>query len=110
MITILLLAVAGAVLAAVVGTLWYSDKTPMGKLHLRSLGFDTLSEEERKAKMQEGMRMMPKMYAAQMALSFLTAFGAVFIVRESLRNGLPFPIAVGFVAFNWLCFMVPVVG
>lgn len=110
MLSILLLGLAGAVLAAVVGTLWYSDKTPMGKLHMRSLGFDKLSEEEKKAKRQEGMKMMPKMYAAQLALSFLTAAGTAFIVKESLQNGLTFPMALGFVAFNWLCFMVPVVG
>ena len=110
MITILLLSIAGAVLAAVVGTLWYSGSTPMGKIHMRYLGFDKLSEEEQKQKMTAGKAMMPKMYAAQFGLSFLTAFSVVLVVIMSMRNGLSFAMAAGFVAFNWLCFMVPIIG
>lgn len=110
MTTILLLALAGAVIAAVVGTFWYSDKTPMGKLHMRSLGFDKLSDEQRKAMIAEAKPKMPKMYALQMALSLLTAFAVVFIVTMSVENGLPFSVALGFIAMNWLCFVVPTIG
>ena len=53
MLTILLLALAGAVIAAVVGTFWYSPGTPMGKIHMRYLGFDKLSDEEKKKKIEE---------------------------------------------------------
>lgn len=109
-ITIFLLALAGAVLSAVVGTLWYSDKTPMGRLHMRYLGFDKLTDEEKKKKMAEGMSMMPRVYAAQMALSFLTALATVFIISMSMQNGVPFMMALGFVVFNWLCFSVPMIG
>ncbi len=110
MTTIILLSIAGAVIAAIVGTLWYSDSTPMGKLHMRSLGFDKLSEEEKKRKIEEAKPKMPKMYAAQLALSFLTAFSVVFIITMSVQNGLSAWMATGFVAMNWLTFIVPTIG
>lgn len=110
MITILILAIAGAVIYAVIGTLWYSNKTPMGKIHMRYLGMDKLSDEERRQKMEAGKSMMPKMYAAQMGLSLLTSFWVVFVVTESLHNGLSLSMAVGFAAFGWLCFTVPAIG
>ncbi len=110
MITVLLLSLAGAVIAAVVGTFWYSPGTPMGKIHMQHLGFDTLSPEEQKNKMQQAKPMMPKMYAAQMVLSLLTSFATVFILVMSVKNGVPFSMALGFVVFNWLCFVVPTIG
>jgi hypothetical protein len=110
MTTILLLSLAGAVIAAVVGTFWYSNATPMGKIHMRYLGFDTLSPEEQKKKIEEAKPKMMKMYGAQMALSLLTSLATVYIITMSVQNGVPFWMAVGFVAVNWLCFMVPVVG
>lgn len=110
MITIILLALLGAVIAAVVGTFWYSNATPMGKIHIRYLGFDKLSEEERKIKMEEAKPMMWKMYLSQMILSFLTAFAVVFIVVTSLQNGLSLGMAISFIVLNWLCFVVPTIG
>lgn len=110
MLTILLLSLAGSVIAAGVGTLWYSNATPMGKIHMQYLGFDKLSEEEKKQKMEAAKPMMFKMYAGQMALSFLTAFATVFIVTTSIKNGLSLTLAMGFVALNWLCFVVPTIG
>lgn len=110
MITILVLSLVGAVLAAVIGTFWYSDKTPMGKIHMRSLGFDKLTDEEKKQKMQEAMPMMKKMYAGQMLLSLLTSFAVVNIMTMSVQSGMSASYAFGFVAFNWLCFMVPIIG
>lgn len=110
MLTIILLAIGGAIIYAVIGTLWYSDATPMGKIHMKYLGMDALSPEDRAQKMESGKAMMPKMYAAQLALSFLTSFWVVFVVLESLHNGLPLAMAVGFAVFSWLCFTVPAVG
>lgn len=110
MLSIILLSIVGAVLAAVVGTLWYSNKTPMGRIHMHYLGFDKLSPEEQQNKMQTGKSMMPKMYAGQMILSLLTSFAVVFIITMSVRNGVPFTLALGFVVLNWLCFMVPIIG
>lgn len=110
MTTILLLSLVGTILSVVVGTFWYSNSTPMGRVHMQYLGFDKLSVDEQKRKMEEAKPMMPKMYASQMALSFLTSFATVFIVTMSIQNGLNLGMAVGFVVFNWFCFMVPVVG
>jgi len=110
MITILLLSVAGAVIAAIVGTFWYSNATPMGKIHMKFLGFDKLSPEEQKRKMEEAKPMMPKMYAGQMILSFLTSFAVVFVVIQSLHNGLSLWLALAFPIFSWLCYMVPIIG
>ncbi|MDE2001870.1 MAG: hypothetical protein KGI60_04895 [Patescibacteria group bacterium] len=110
MTTIFILSLAGAVISAAVGTFWYSNKTPMGRLHMTYLGFDKLSPEEQQQKIALGKSMMGKMYAGQLALSFLTSFATVFIIVESVRNQVPFLLAAGFVVFNWLCFMVPSVG
>lgn len=110
MATLLLATVLGAVLSAIIGTFWYMEKTPMGKIHMKYLGFDKLSHEEQKKLIEEMKPKMWKYYALQMALSMLTAFAVVFIVIMSTVNGLPFIVTVGFVTMNWLCFMVPVVG
>jgi hypothetical protein len=110
MITIFLLAIAGAIIAGVLGTFWYSPKTPMGKIHMKCVGFDKLSAEEQKKKMEEAKPTMWKKYLGQMILSFLTAFSVVFIVTLSVKNGLPLSMALIFVVANWLCFMVPIIG
>ncbi|NDE68109.1 DUF1761 domain-containing protein [bacterium] len=110
MTSIILLAILGAVLSAVVGTIWYSMGTPMGKIHMRYLGFDRLTDDEKKQKMEEAKPMMAKMYGGQMLLSLLTSFATVFIITMSMRNGLTFGMALGFIVMNWLCFMVPIIG
>ncbi len=110
MTTTIVLSLIGAVIAAVVGTFWYSNATPMGKIHMKYLGFDKLSEEEKKRKMEEAKPMMWKMYGAQMALSFLTAFFVVFVVRLSVQNGVTVLMAVSYPVLAWLCFVVPTIG
>ncbi|MDE2188566.1 MAG: DUF1761 domain-containing protein [Patescibacteria group bacterium] len=110
MLTIILLTIAGSIIAAVVGTLWYSNKTPMGRAHMRYLGFDKLTDQEKKQKMEAGKSMMPKMYALQFVLSLLMSFAVVFVIFESIHNGLPFSVAVAFPIFTWLCYVVSVVG
>ena len=107
---VVILALVGTIIAALVGTLWYSNSTPMGKIHMRYLGFDKLTPEEQKKKMDEGKAQMGTMYAGQMALSFLTSLFVVFVVSQSLRNGLPMAMAIGFPVLSWLCFVVPTVG
>lgn len=110
MTTIILLSLAGAVIAAGIGTFWYSNGTPMGRIHMRYLGFDKLSPEQQKQKMTEAMPLMPKIYAAQFVLSLLTSFAVVFVVTMSVQNGVPLWMAIGFPVMSWLCFMVPVQG
>ncbi len=108
--TIFLLSLFGTIISAIIGTIWYSDKTPMGNIHMRYLGFDTLSKEEQKKKIEEAKPKMMKMYLAQMGLSLLTTLAVTFIIITSLKNGLSLLLALGFVAMNWLCFMVPIIG
>lgn len=110
MITTIVLVLAGVVIAMAVGSVWYSPKTPMGRLHMRYLGFDTLTPEEQQAKMAAAKPMMAKMYAGQAVLSLLISFSVVYVVAESIHNGLSAPMAVAFPLFNWLCFVVPVIG
>ncbi|HEY0964471.1 MAG TPA: DUF1761 domain-containing protein [Candidatus Paceibacterota bacterium] len=108
--TIFLLALAGTVLSMIVGTFWFMPQTPMGRLHMKYLGFDKLSHEEQKRKIEEAKPTMPKTYAGQAVLSFLTSLAVVFIVTMSMQNGVPREGALGFIVLNWLCFMVPVAG
>ncbi|MES2223578.1 MAG: DUF1761 domain-containing protein [Patescibacteria group bacterium] len=110
MITVTLLSLLGAAIAAIVGSFWYSNSTPMGRIHMKTLGCDNLTPAEMKKKMEEAKPMMGKMYAAQIGLSFLTSFAVVFIVTTGMRNGLSFGMALGFIAMNWLCFIVPTIG
>ncbi len=110
MIPVIILSIVGAVIAAVVGTLWYSEATPMGKIHMKSLGFDKLSKEEREKKMKEAKPKMMKMYTAQMLLSLLTSFAVVVIMTISIEQGAPLWLGLVVVAINWLCFMVPIIG
>jgi len=110
MISTIFLTLAGVVISVVIGTLWYMPKTPTGKLHMKYLGFDKLSPEEQKQKIEEAKPMMPIIYGAQMVLSLLTSVAVVFIVSVSLANGVTFVTALGFLLINWLCFVVPAVG
>lgn len=110
MLTTLLLALAGTVIALIVGSFWYSNATPMGKLHMRYIGFDKLSEEEKKKKIEEAMPKMWKTYAMQFMLSFLTSFAVVYVVTLSVQNGVPLTMAALFPLMSWLCFVVPTVG
>ena len=110
MTSLFLLSFFGAIISAVIGTIWYSSVTPMGKVYMEYLGFNKLSKEEQEKKIKEMKPKMPKMYLAQIGLSLLTSFATVFIVGMSMGNGMPFFMALGFVVMNWLCFMVPVIG
>ena len=110
MITSILLVLAGVVVSIIIGTLWYMPSTPTGKIHMRYIGFDKLSPEEQKLKMEAAKPGMPKIYAAQMLLSLLTSTAVVLIVTMSVTNGVSLLVAIGFLVFNWLCFVVPTVG
>lgn len=110
MITIILLSIVGAIISAVVGTLWYSDKTPMGKIHMKAMGCANLSTEEMNKKMEEAKPHMKKMYGGQFILSFLISFAVVSIVTTGRQNGLSLGMVTSFVLMNWLCFIVPTVG
>jgi len=108
MTTIILLGILGAVISALIGTFWYSMKTPMGKLHLQSTGFLNFSKEEQERKIEEMKPKMWKYYIAQMFLSFLTSAFIAYIMMA--QKGFGAAIIYGEVALVWLCFTVPVIG
>ncbi len=107
---IILLSLGGAVIANIIGTLWYSMKTPMGRLHMKYIGFDKLSPEEQKNKIAEAKPHMWKSYLAQMILSLFTSFFIVFVTTMSVAHGEPAKIVFFYIIFAWLSFMVPVIG
>lgn len=109
-LTVILLTIAGAIIAAMVGTFWYSPMTPMGRLHMKTLGFDKLSKEEQQKQMEEVAPKMWKYYVAQLVLALLLSLATVFIIMMSVQNGVSFMLAMGFVLVNWLTFMVPAIG
>lgn len=107
---IILIALLGAVASIIIGSIWYSDKTPMGRLHMRVLGFDKLSKEQQQKLIEEAKPTMWKSFLGQFILSALTAFYVATIAVMGTSNGLPFSMAIGYGAMAWLCFIVPVVG
>jgi hypothetical protein len=110
MLLILTLAVVGAFLASAVGTVWYAPQTPMGRIHMQYLGFDTLSKEAQAEKLAAEKPNMPKRYVAQLGLSFLTSFFVVFVLVMSAQTGVSMVSAVLFSIMGWICFVVPTVG
>lgn len=107
MLTIILLGILGAIISAVIGTFWYSMATPMGKVHMASLGFDKLSKEEQDKKIAEAKPNMWKSYLLQMFLSFLTSafIAAILSYQKSMLAAV-----YGEVFVIWLCFTIPLIG
>ncbi len=105
--TIILFGILGAVISALLGTFWYSMKTPMGKVHMASIGFDKLSKEEQDKKIAEAKPNMWKSYLLQIFFSFLTSIFIVFIVMQQKNQ-------IGYVYLEiiaiWLCFTLPIIG
>lgn len=111
MITILLVAVLGAVISAVVGTIWYNPEwTPMGKWHMQYLGFDKLSKKEQEDLRNKAMPNMWKTYSAQLTLSLLTSFFIAIVTSYSVQNGAPASSVFYYIPMVWLCFTVPMIG
>lgn len=104
MTTMILLALLGAAIAAIVGTIWYSMATPMGKWHMQYLGFDKLTPQEQHQKMQEAKPKMPLMYGAQLLLSFMTSLFIVFVASQV--GGMVY----GYIAMIWAAFVIPLIG
>lgn len=108
--TIILVGFLGAVISAITGTLWYMDTTPMGKWHMEYLGFDKLSEEEKKKLIAEAKPKMWKSYLAQLMLSFLTDYFIAFVTSYTIQNGGPATAVYYYVPMIWLAFTVPMIG
>lgn len=105
---IILLGIIGVVISVAIGMLWYSMKTPMGKIHMESLGFTKLSKEEQEKRMEEMKPQMWKYYVGQIILSLLTSLFIAFIMIE--QKGFGSGIIYGEVGLVWLCFTVPMIG
>lgn len=110
MATSLFVGIIGAVISAVTGTLWYSGGTPMGKWHLQYLGFDKLSDEEKKKRMAEAKPRMWRQYSAQLGLSFLTSCFIGFVTSYTVKSGGPASAVYFYVPSIWLAFTVPMIG
>ena len=108
--TIILIGILGAIVSAVVGTLWYSGSTPMGKWHMEYLGFDKLSPEEQQKLIAEQKPKMWKTYLAQMLLSFLTASFIAFVTSYTVQNGGPATAVFYYIPMIWIAFTVPMIG
>lgn len=107
---IILITLIGALVSIIIGSIWYSDKTPMGRLHMQVLGFDKLSKEQQLKLIEEAKPHMWKSFLGQFILSGLTAFYIANIAVMGTGNGLPFAMIIGYSAMAWFCFMVPVIG
>ncbi len=110
MLSILVVTFLGAVLGALIGTVWYGPFTPMGRWHMAYLGFDKLTKEEQAKKIAEAKPQMPKQYALQFLLSALNSFFVAFVMKNMVANGQPKAGTFGYLAMIWICFVVPVVG
>ena len=107
---IILLGVLGTVISTIIGTLWYSMKSPMGKVHLESLGFTKLSPEEQKKRVEEMKPKMWKYYLLQMLLAFLTSVFIAFVLIAQKAFGLSSAVVYGELGLIGLCFTVQIVG
>lgn len=110
MFTIIITGIVGTVLCAVIGTFWYSGATPMGKWHMQYLGFDKLSDEQKKEMMVKAKPRMWKNYSAQMILSLLTSLFIAFVTSYTVQNGGPATATYYYVAMIWVAFTVPMIG
>lgn len=107
---IILITLIGALVSIIIGSIWYSDKTPMGRLHMRVVGFDKLSKEEQLKLIEEVKPHMWKSFLGQFILSAMTAFFIAVVSVTGTANGLPFVMAIMYGAFAWICFIIPVIG
>lgn len=110
MFEIFLIGIIGAIISAILGTLWYNDKTPMGKWHMQYLGFDRLSKDEKAAMIKEAAPKMWKTYLAQFGLSFMTSLFIGFVTSFSAMGGAPLSAVFMYVAMIWLSFTLPLIG
>lgn len=108
--TIIVIAVLGAVISAITGTLWYSGSTPMGKWHMQYLGFDKLSEEEKARLRAESMPKMWRVYSIQLLLSFLTSLFIAFTASYTVQNGGVASAVYYYVLMAWGAFTLPMIG
>jgi len=104
---IILLAIIGTVISMAVGMLWYSLRTPMGRIQMKAIN-PNVSLEEHMKQMDDMKPHMWKYLLAQAFLALLTSLFIAFIMIE--QKGLGSRVIYGEVSLAWLCFTVPIVG
>lgn len=110
MMTVILVGILGAFISAITGSLWYSNKTPMGRWHMTYLGFYTLSAEEKEQGITEAKPKMIRMYAGQLFLSLLTSLFIAFVTYYTVQNGGQAGAVYSYVFMIWIAFTVPMIG
>jgi hypothetical protein len=110
MFEIFLIAIIGAIISAVIGTVWYSNATPMGQWHMQYLGFDKLTKAEQAEMIKEAAPKMWKTYLGQFVLSFMTSLFIGFVTSFSAMGGAPTSAVFLYVAMIWLSFTLPLIG
>lgn len=108
--TILIIAIAGAIISAITGTIWYGSSTPMGKWHMQYLGFDKLSQTEKDALIAAAKPKMAKVYSLQMLLSLVTSLFIGFVTQYTVYGGEPANMVYLYVLSIWFAFTVPMIG
>jgi archaellum biogenesis protein FlaJ (TadC family) len=109
-LSLLLITFLGGIASIIIGTFWYSDKTPMGRIHMRSIGFDKLTHEQQQKSIADAKPHMWKSFLGQFILSSLTAFFIALVSVTGTLNGMPFGMVVIYGLLAWICFMVPLAG
>jgi archaellum biogenesis protein FlaJ (TadC family) len=107
---LILITLLGGVASIIIGTFWYSDKTPMGRIHMQSIGFDKLTHEQQQKSIAEAKPHMWKSFLGQFILSSLTAFFIALVSVTGTANGMTFSMVIIYGLLAWICFMVPLAG
>ncbi|MFA5856540.1 MAG: DUF1761 domain-containing protein [Candidatus Pacearchaeota archaeon] len=110
MLDVILIGIIGTIISVIIGTFWYSMSTPMGRLHMQSIGFTKLSKDEQKKAIEKEKPYMWKSYVIQMILSFLTSFFIAFVTKYTIQNGQSGSSVYFYVVFIWLSFIIPIIG
>jgi len=108
--SIILFGILGAIISALVGMVWYSMKTPMGRVHMKSMGMGDMTPEERMKMMKDTASKMRRYYFGQFILSFLTSAFVAFIMKEQKDYGVSASAVYPEIISIWLCFTVPTIG
>lgn len=108
--SIIIVSIIGVVISIVLGTIWYSPQTPFGKIHMKYIGFDLLTKEEQKNKIEEMKPIMWKTYVLQMILSLFTSFFIAFTLQMTIANGGQKNAIYFYVVSIWFAFIIPLIG
>lgn len=103
----ILLGIIGVIISMAIGMLWYSLKTPMGKIQMEATN-PGISVEEHLKQMEELKSNMWKYLLVQAFLALLTSLFIAFIMIEQKAFGSG--VIYGEVGIIWLCFTVPIIG